>query len=305
MKVRKFKHRFGNDILIIAMISTVFIASCKTENVVSQPGTKQASVVHASGSTVTTAAASTYVRQHLLFENTFENATDMNLWATQEKAFANSIVISNTVTHTGHSSMQVLVNKTDPIVTGGIRAEVTLKQEPVVKVERWIGYSIYLPSSFIIDPEPEIIQQWHDMPDLAEGGVWRSPPFALMTQNGRWSLSVRWSAARLTSDETTGGKIYDLGRYRNSVWTNWVFHIRSAWDSTGLIEVWQNGVLVLTINGPNAYNDNTGNYFKMGVYKWVWMPGKDTGTSTTTSREVYYDDVRIGDQYATYKDVAP
>jgi len=253
----------------------------------------------------TVAGVYSHQRHHLIFENTFENAESMSVWANQEKPGSSSITISDSVAHSGHSSLKFILNKTDRTVTGGKRAEVTLKPEPAVKVERWVGFSVFLPASFILDPEPEIIQQWHDMPDLAEGGVWRSPPFALTTQNGRWELAVRWSAARLTSNQTSSGRIYDLGAYQNSVWTNWVFHIRSSWDSDGLIEVWENGKLIQTINGPNAYNDNGGNYFKLGIYKWVWMPGKDTGKSTTTSREVFYDDVRIGDEHAGYEDVAP
>lgn len=244
-------------------------------------------------------------RQHLIYENTFENPGALEAWPGHERANKSSISISDSVAHSGHYSLKFELKKNDLAVANGKRAEVALKPEPRVKVERWVGFSVYLPESFSADPEPEIIQQWHDIPDLSEGGVWRSPPFALYTQSGHWFLSVKSSARRLTSNKDLIGKEYDLGAYTNSKWTDWVFHIRFSWDNDGLIEVWQNGNLVQTLNGPNAYNDNVGNYFKLGIYKWVWMPEKDKGKSTTTSREIFYDDVRIGDEGATYKDVAP
>jgi len=82
-------------------------------------------------------------------------------------------------------------------------------------------------------------------------------------------------------------------------------HFERFGELGAAVSVWQNGKLVQTINGPNTYNDKVGNYFKLGIYKWVWMPEKDKGISTTTEREIFYDDVRIGDESATYNDVAP
>lgn len=244
-------------------------------------------------------------RHHLLFEDTFEGPGALDAWPGHEKANKNSISISDSVAHSGRYSLKFVLRKSDPAVANGKRAEVAMKPELNAKTERWVGFSVFLPATFTPDPAPEIIQQWHDMPDLSDGGVWRSPPFALYTQNGHWFLAIKSSAKRLTSNKDLSSKDYDLGPCVNSQWINWVFHVRFSWEDDGLIEVWQNGNLVQTINGPNTYNDKVGNYFKLGIYKWVWMPEKDKGISTTTEREVFYDDVRIGDEDATYNDVAP
>jgi len=244
-------------------------------------------------------------RKHLLFEDTFENATDLSKWYHQEKSFPNSITITDSVARSGHFAMRVIIRKGDPVINNGIRAEVVLKPESKINIERWIGFSVLLPETFTIDPEPEIIQQWHDVPDLAEGGVWRSPPFALFTQNGHWLLSIRSSIKRLTNNNDLTTNNYDLGPYKNSIWTDWVFHILFSLNNDGIIEIWENGIKLKTINGPNTYNDLNGNYLKMGLYKWVWLPEKDKGKSSTIEREIYYDDVRLGNEFATYKDVAP
>jgi hypothetical protein len=249
-------------------------------------------------------SAHAQIRKNLIYSNDFESVGTALKWNSLEEADQNGLQQSDSIAHSGKYSLRVLVNKTDKTVSNGKRAEVTLKGDSSATVERWVGYSIFLPNSYTIDPQPESVQQWHDIPDLADGGVWRSPPFALLTQNGHWVVLVRWSAARLTSNETSFSKYIDLGNYDNNVWTNWVFHIRFSYNNDGLIEIWKNGVLIKTINGPNTYNDKVGNYFKLGIYKWVWLP-KYHSNSTTTQREVFYDDVRIGNENATYSDVAP
>lgn len=238
-------------------------------------------------------------RKHLIYENTAELPNALISWSYIEAPTKNSIVISDSIAHHGHYSFKFVLNKQDSTIGGGKRTEVTLRYKSAVKVERWIGFSVFLPASFMVDPEPEIIQQWHDIPNSA--AVKRSPCFALSTQNGHWLISIR-SSSELSRTATA---TYDLGAYNNSVWTNWVFHIRFSWANDGLIEVWKNGVLLKTINGPNEYEDISGNYFKLGIYKWVWMPEKDRGLSTTNTREVYYDDIRIGDDKAGFKDVTP
>jgi hypothetical protein len=44
---------------------------------------------------------------------------------------------------------------------------------------------------------------------------------------------------------------------------------------------------------------------KFGIYKWPWKVGNEGWGSITTKRVCYYSQVRIGNQNATYLDVAP
>jgi hypothetical protein len=302
--------RYIRSVKTIMLFSIIIpiIFSCKKDNSDTNKSTNTSagpSTLSSKASGSATLSLDTANRKNLIFSNDFESSSPLSNFTDLEEAYTSSITVSDTVAEAGKYSMKVVVNKSDPIVNNGKRAEVTLYADSVVKVERWIGFSIFLPSSYIADPVPEAVQQYHDIPDLADGGVWRSPPFALETQNGHWLLVRRWSAATLTTNATSSGQTYDLGAYNTSTWTNWVFHIKFSWGSDGLIELWQNGKLILTVNGPNAYNDKLGNYFKLGIYKWGWLPEYDTGTSTTTRREVFYDNLRIGNASATYKDVAP
>ncbi len=307
----KFTQTIRNRSLIALLIlAPIAFFSCKKDESTSvTPISDKLPSISTSyvGTNVSTALGS-----DLMFMSGFEDVNSISTRANSTSVFCNieepstsSITRSQTVANGGHYSMKILLNKSDPLVNGGKRAEVSFKQDPSVQVERWIGISMFLPSTYITDPEPESVLQYHDIPDLSDGGVWRSPPFALETKNGRWLLIRRWSAARLTSNLTSSEQDYDLGPYDKNVWTNWVFHIRFAWDSTGLIQIWKDGKSVLTVNGPNAYNDKTGNYLKVGLYKWMWNPEYLDGKSTTSQRIFYVDGLRIGNEKSTYSDVAP
>ena len=242
-------------------------------------------------------------RQHLIFQSDFTDQSSIAKW-NKEIPSKKSITITDSVLHNGKPVLQVVLNKSDILVAGSVRAELALRPDSVVKVERWVGISMFLPASFISDPEPESVLQWHDIPD--KGGPWRTPSLGLWVRNGKWILLTGWSSEKLTSNETSHHKLIDLGNYQTSVWTNWVFHIRFSWESDGFIELWENGKLVQKIDGPNAYNDVVGNYLKVGIYKWMWAPAeKNISKSIIAQRIIYYSDLRVGDEKATYKDVVP
>jgi hypothetical protein len=246
-------------------------------------------------------------RKNLLLESTFQDsAASMQQWY-KGAPKKSAITVSKAVTHNGHPSLRFELNKTDSTIGNGKRSEISLNYERKRKVEKWFGWSVYLPKSYVFDYEPEIIAQWHDIPDadLNEKAT-RSPPIALNTYLGRYMLQVIWAAAPVNTNKTVDGLIYpDLGPYETGKWTNWVFHIKFSWENDGILEIWKNGVKVYSRYGPNSYNDENTPYFKLGIYKWMWMPNQDQGHSLITNRVLYISDIRIGDANATYKDVDP
>lgn len=81
-------------------------------------------------------------------------------------------------------------------------------------------------------------------------------------------------------------------------WDKFVLHcVFSADDKKGLIEVWQNGSLVYTMQRLNGmpYDDTR---IKFGIYTGV-------DHSVHTPMDCYYDDVTIGNHLASYQDVVP
>jgi hypothetical protein len=70
-----------------------------------------------------------------------------------------------------------------------------------------------------------------------------------------------------------------------------------------LVEVWKDGARVTDFRGPNTYNDKGRIYFKIGLYKPSW--NDPSVPSDVDVRHIFHDEVRIGDQAASYRDVAP
>lgn len=237
---------------------------------------------------------------HVIFQSLFENPqTGWNSWEGGdwngvEAANANSITRSTEQFRGGKHSAKFVLNKSDRgIANNKQRAELTDWDGRMLNVrsERWYGLSIFLPDSYIPDPCEEQLFQWHGDNSVDLDGVNMAiSPLAMYSINGRWEFGIRFA-----------GK-FDLGIYDKNLWTDWVLHIKFSPDSDGLVEIWKNGKKVLTKKGKNTYNDVVGNYFKIGIYKYGWDDGY---FSTTTTRTLYYDEVRIGDENSSYSDVAP
>ncbi len=194
---------------------------------------------------------------------------DLAGWG-KERGGEHSIRVVTNPVRSGKYAVQFELRRDDPIVASSKRAELTLEKEPKVNVERWYGFSIFLPKDYVGDPTPEIVTQWHASPDRDRGEVWRSPPLALLTEDGRWKITWRWDADPIMKqNRADGSKSESLGEYKTGVWTDWVFHVKWSWESDGLLEIWKNGKKAVHYQGPNAYNDARGVYFKTGIYEWV------------------------------------
>ena len=243
-------------------------------------------------------------RNALLIVRDFESG-DLAGWGKEIGRDDSATVVSNPV-RAGKYAARFELRKGDPIVANSKRAELTLKKEPQFKVERWYGFSLFLPEDYHRDPTPEIVTQWHASPDRDQGEVWRSPPLAVLTRDGNWQVTWRWDADRIMKrNRPDGSQSKDLGQYKTGIWTDWVFHVKWSWQADGLLQVWQNGKKVIHYEGPIGYNDRRGVYFKTGIYKWVWKMTPEKDQSTATTRITYVDEVRIGNEKATYQDVSP
>lgn len=304
------KNRTLNGMLMVCLVTSVSLFSCEKEETSlpaddtpvsyvndpsdlaqpDEPPIENDGVFSATASTITVGT-----RKNLLFNFTTEatNAltylsyTSPTAYGSLQKYGSYSINRVNTVARTGSYSTRYELRKTDGLIGYGKRSEACRysKSEPVVKVERWYAASYYLPSDYVTDAAPEIVSQWHS--NIG------SPPLALWTQNGQWRIT------------RFGNKQTILGNYTKNKWTDFVFHVKWSTGSDGLIEAWKDGVKVLTFNGATAITGTTyAPYMRTGLYKWPWNPTSSI-VSTTTKRVLYVDDVRIGNERATYYDVTP
>ena len=175
------------------------------------------------------------------------------------------------------------------------REELSLDRVPS-NSEITYSFRIFLPDTYVADPVPEIVAQWHAFPDFHLGETWSrtGPVLTLATVDGEWRVGNKWDSRQIIRESdkqrgltAEGSKSYELGDYQTGVWTDWTFHVRWSHEADGLIEVWQNDNLVLRQTGPNTYNDESGPYLKVGLYNKKWQ---DT---TLTQRELYYDDLKV------------
>src|SRR5690606_8212503 len=68
-----------------------------------------------------------------------------------------------------------------------------------------------------------------------------------------------------------------------------------SYNSDGVTEVWINGRKLMDQKGRNINNDPLPKW-KIGIYKSEWEDGR----TTVSSRELYFDNIRVGDENATY-----
>ncbi|WP_198170171.1 heparin lyase I family protein [Mucilaginibacter arboris] len=208
-----------------------------------------------------------------------------------------SATVSNFTQRAGGKSLQVDLRKFD-----GYRAEFGTDPKKSLP-EQWAGFSIFLPNAFAKDFSEEGIMQFQAYPDFNLGEDWRSPPLLLGILNDHYILDMRTDSNAVTVQGNFAFERIDLGLVTKNTWTDFIFHIKWAYNNTGILELWKNGKLVYSrLNKPNSYNDKLYPYFKCGIYKWDW---EGPSNSVTTERLLYIDEVRIGNEKATYCDVFP
>lgn len=156
--------------------------------------------------------------------------------------------------------------------------------------ERWYGFSIFLPKTYVVDRAPEILTQWHH--DSLVG----SPPLAVGTIGDQWFVEQCW--------EDDYCDLREVGAFRTGRWTDWVVHVKWSDGDDGVLEVWKDGERVPHFGNQPGKNDWAGNdqvYMKQGIYKWPW----DDEDTDTSNRVVFQDETRIADENGSYETVAP
>lgn len=192
--------------------------------------------------------------------------------------------------------MRTELFKTDPDSAGSKRSEWAEQGGAGLNGNRWMGLSYFFPTAtYGFDNSPEIILQWHH--NLPTG----SPPFAIWTWRDHFYCTTRLNPG-------DGDTTRDMGVIPKDRWNDIIVHYNQRSDAQGQIQIWINstiptgGTPTLTINGPVSFAGIT-NYFKLGIYKWQWKSAP--GNSSQTHRLFYIDEIRYGNQNATFYDVAP
>ena len=234
----------------------------------------------------------------ILFKSNFETG-DLTGWNINAAGVSPSVV--------SHLSRNGTYALKAHVEIGEKRSEVVAKraQRAIIGNEYWYGFSTFLPEPFPDSETWEVIAQWHGTPDFDIGEEYRVTNIGLNIGNahrsetrGEWTLNVAWDD-REVGPLPVNRETFEFGSYKTDAWTDWVFHILWSYetDGPGFLEIWKNDRKILTRNGPNCFNDATGPYFVMGVYR----PNRSTGKART----IYHDEFRMADANGSYEDVAP
>lgn len=157
--------------------------------------------------------------------------------------------------------------------------------------ERWYAVSIFFPlSGYSKDRVTEIIMQWH------QGS--NSPPNSIRVADDK--IVFRSIKQNITSNSDSNYINYPIANVERGKWNEFIFHYIHSPYSDGLIEIWYNGKKLHTIKGTNMRSESSLPRLKVGVYKWKWDNG---GTSDTSKRILFFDNLVIANENSTIDDV--
>lgn len=231
----------------------------------------------------------TGTRQNLILENTFEGSPFTG-FTTANGQFCCSYSITQTAAPDGlGKALRYELRRTDPDVSGSKRAEIQLNgTDAPQESERWYGWSYWFDTYDVDNGGAESIVQWHDVDQT-------TPPLSIQVSGGRMNLTQSFIKTGNTHD--------DIGLVETKKWVKIVMHVKWTTGTTGIIQVWKDGKLVVNKSGVRT-NSNGGSYFKGFLNKWSWQAGSLT-SAISTPRIFYIDDFRYGNEKATFNDVTP
>jgi len=229
-------------------------------------------------STVTTNSISSLIYK----ENA--DASSLSSYPSKQAAASYSLTQSTTTFYNGTKSVRFELRDSDPEVESGTRAELSFPK--TTNLHRWYSYAMFIPSAqFKYDTDDDVITQFHQ-----GGGV--TPALCLRVKQDRLYVRIL-------------GTWNDLGPFLKDAWHSYVLHVKHSSSSDGLTEIWIDGTKVFSKTGANAYpvgSTYSMPWLKMGIYKSNW---NGSGTTATNLRVLYFDDIKMGNEFATYNDMVP
>lgn len=220
----------------------------------------------------------------IIYHESAEGTTIFSTYVKKQVTTPYAIRQCKDTAYTGTYSARFELRDTDPEVQSGTRAEITFPT--TTNLNRWYSFAILFPrDGYLPDKYDEVISQWH------QGGG-KTPALCLRTRGDKLWLRVL-------------GVWVDLGLLDKDKWHAYVLHVKHSSGSTGLVEIWRDGIRILRRTGPNMYKvsgDIKYPNWKLGIYKSAW---NGSGTTQTNKRVLYIDDIKMGSERATYEQMMP
>ena len=151
------------------------------------------------------------------------------------------------------------------------RSEIAIKSIESGLQERWYSEKIFIPRTWKITDDRDIVLQWHSW-HREHGQIHNNPPLSICIEKTSWNICQSYGDP-ITHKRVCGNL---LGNVDFGNWTQWVIHIKWSVDDKGIVQIWKNNQLVFNKSGINTYFDHKYKtpYFKTGIYHPIWHQKK-------------------------------
>jgi hypothetical protein len=227
-------------------------------------------------------------------------ATARGQEATRSKGGPNDNTLSNceSPVRAGRTSFKHWVSQR------GERSELAMRRTEIGGTY-WYGWSMFLPDDFDHRGSDTIVMQLASSPTPRNGKFPHSAngPYLEILPDGRliMHLQHKGTDTDMVCDDFVVAD--DIAKLRGH-WIDFVMHAKWTGDRDGHFQLWMRAgdapfVQKVDYSGPTWWNDEeAGPYFKMGAYMG------EPGWKGPSSRTVYTDEYRLGDETSSFDEVA-
>jgi len=228
---------------------------------------------------------------NFIYHEACDGATIFGTYVSKQNPMVHSITQTSCYSFNGGKCAKFELRDTDTMNNSGTRSEITFPT--LTNLNRWYSFAVYFPCmDYNYDTDDEVINQWHQ-----GGGL--TPALCIRTMKDSMYL-------RIVEDPGGDDTWINLGALVKDTWQPYVLHIIHSSTTSGLIEIWRNGRSILTRVGKNMYpvgvGGTTNPNWKLGIYKSGW---NDAGTTLTNRRVILFDDIKMGSENASYREMVP
>lgn len=268
--------------ILSALILLVFYSNCsgyKSQN--------DSTIINTNSTLPPESPPTITTRKGIVYYDSFETP-ELVTWGVQTGNSTNISSIASAMARSGNSFLQIHIKKSDPWVAGGPRTEYSSPREMGYWQEGnevWLGGSVFFSQNYVDDRAQEIFWQIHSSVDSD------AVPFLIQSINENILIRGR------------GFSDVILAKTKNK-WMDIVVHHKWSAANDGLTEVYINGQKVVNAVGVPTMLTGWQLYWKFGIYKSGWK-NETVIVSDVDERTLYFDEMRIGDQSASYNDVKP
>ncbi len=175
--------------------------------------------------------------------------------------------------------------------------------------EYWVGFSVYIvdggTEDWIFDQysHDSIFFQILHQADFNLGESPKGYPIKMHIRNNEFTITHGGSTV---NPHTSSSRVYtssSLGTVTKGIWHDFVLYMKFDPPNPAncAIKVWHNGTLKVDKSNFIFGNEGPGYNVKFGIYQPDWRDG----FADVDKRWIYHDEIRIGDAFSSYNEVAP